>query len=81
MAALPSGITIDDVDVLLGASNVFVPADEGVYVAPSLVLHYVDAHEYAPPEAFQRAVEACPPMRSIDYLKAIERHGVHRLGG
>jgi hypothetical protein len=50
------------------------------YVAPSLVLHYVDAHEYLPPESFQRAVMACPPMRSMEYLRAISRHGLHKLG-
>ena len=76
----PSEIRLRDANVLLGATNVFVPAEEGVYVAPSLVLHYMDAHEYVPPQAFQRAVAACPPMRSLDYLQAIKRHRVNRLG-
>ena len=67
---------IGDNDIMLGAANVFVPSDEAIYVAPSLVLHYIDAHAYLPPEEFRRAVEACPPMRSIEYLKALRRHGV-----
>jgi hypothetical protein len=50
-----------------------------VYVAPSLVVHYIDAHQYAPPDAFQHAVTSCPPMRSMDYFKAIRKHGIHRL--
>lgn len=66
-------------NVLVGATNVFVPSEDAVYVAPSLTLHYMDAHEYLPPEAFQRAVEACPPMRSMDYLKLLQRHRVTQL--
>jgi hypothetical protein len=46
-----------------------------LYAAPSLILHYIDAHEYAPPEAFCEAVLACPPMGSEAYLQAIIRNG------
>ena len=76
----PAEIRVGDVSVLLGAANIFVPSHEGVYVAPSLVLHYMDAHEYAPPESFQRAVRECPPMRSMQYLKALRDRGIHRFG-
>ncbi|MEP7123733.1 MAG: hypothetical protein ABJE95_22585 [Byssovorax sp.] len=76
----PSEVQVGDISVSVGAANVFVPTAEGVYVAPSLVLHYIDAHEYAPPDAFRRAVEACPEMRSMAYLKAIRQHGINRLG-
>jgi hypothetical protein len=72
----PLSIDFDGITVDLGASNVFVPSTEGVYVTPSLVLHYIDAHGYRPPDVFQRAVENCPPMRSMDYYRAISRHGV-----
>ena len=58
-----------------GVANLFVPAEGFLYVAPSLIVHYVDAHEYAPPAAFQRAVVACPRMRSMEYLKAILKNG------
>jgi hypothetical protein len=75
----PAEIRAGDTSVQLGVSNVFVPAADAVYVAPSLVLHYIDAHGYAPPEPFRRAVEACPAMRSMDYLKAIQKHGLTRL--
>ena len=75
----PVEIRVGDASVLLGVNNVFVPAADAVYVTPSLVLHYIDAHDYAPPEAFRRAVEACPPMRSMDYLRAIQKHGLMRL--
>lgn len=75
----PAAVRIGDTDILIGMTNVFVPASDCVYVAPSLVLHYIDAHGYVPPDEFLRAVEACPPMRSMEYLKAIRRHQIHRL--
>ncbi len=76
----PAEVRVGDLTVAVGATNVFVPAEQAMYVAPSLLLHYMDAHEYAPPEVFQRAVIACPTMRSMDYLKALRAHGIDRLG-
>ena len=35
----------------------------------------MDAHGYSPPAEFQQAVMDCPPMRSMDYLKAILKNG------
>jgi hypothetical protein len=40
---------------------------------------YIDSHGYAPPEEFQRAVLACPPMRSVAYLKHVK--GIRSAGG
>ena len=40
------------------------------YIARELP-HYIDAHEFQPPPEFQRAVMSCPPMRSMEYFKAI----------
>ena len=50
-------------------------ADGFVYVAPSLILHYIDSYRYSPPVAFQEAVISYPPMRSMEYLKAILKNG------
>lgn len=75
----PAELRVRDVSVVLGATNVFVPGRDAVYVAPSLVLHYMDSHEYLPPDEFRLAVEQCPPMRSMAYLKALREQGVHRL--
>ena len=49
------------------------------YASPSTILHYVDSHGYAPPLEFQRAVIECPPMRSMEYLRAIQRAGLTKL--
>ncbi len=60
---------------MLAASNVMLPGEGVIYVAPSLVAHYVDAHEYQPPQEFMEAVIQCPPMRSMQYLRAIKSIG------
>jgi hypothetical protein len=59
--------------IQLGATNVFIPGEGVIYVAPSLILHYIDDHNYAPPAAFCDAVLACPPMGSDDYFNALQR--------
>lgn len=58
--------------VPMGNRNLFVPGAGFLYIVPSLVLHYIDAHQYAPPEEFAKAVLECPPIRSQDYLKAVQ---------
>lgn len=58
-----------------GAACLFIPAEGVVYVCPELIVHYVNAHGYAPPEPFSRAVLACPAMRSMPYFKAIRASG------
>lgn len=55
----------------MGGNNVYVPGDGKVFVAPELILHYMNAHQYWPPDEFCRAVIACPPMRSPAYRKAL----------
>lgn len=59
--------------VPLGNRNLYVPGGDVLYVVPSFVLHYVDAHGYAPPEAFAEALWACPPVRSREYAEAVRR--------
>ena len=72
-SAGPRQFTLDNTTAPLGVSNLFVPATDRLYVAPSLILHYIDAHEYSPPTEFCDAVMSCPEMRSIDYLKQIRK--------
>jgi hypothetical protein len=77
----PAQLNYRDSTVQLGANNLFVSGDGVLLVAPSLILHYIDAHEYAPPEQFCQAVLNCPPMRSMAYWKAIREHGPPGLVG
>jgi hypothetical protein len=54
----------------------FVPSGDCIYVSPSSITHYIDAHEYCPPEEFWNALEECPPMKSPAYLKMLLDGGV-----
>ena len=71
----PRQFTYNNTTVDLGISNLFIPGDGVLYVAPSLVLHYIDAHGYGVPDVFADAVMDCPPMRSMDYLKLLVKCG------
>jgi hypothetical protein len=80
----PASLVYEGMTVTLGAANLFVPADGFLYVAPSLIAHYIDAHEYAPPPEFREAVRSCPSTRSMEYRRAILANGgrpLFRLSG
>jgi len=51
--------------------NIFVPGAGVVYVAPSGIVHYVEAHAYRPPEEFIEAVLRCPDLESQEYCKPL----------
>jgi hypothetical protein len=51
----------------------FVPFGETIFVAPSNIAHYVDAHGYCPPDVFRQAVMACPATGSIEFKRALVR--------
>lgn len=56
----------------LGSSEIWVPGNEAVYCAPSLILHYIRGHKYKPPECFCAAVLNCPKPNSNEYFSAIK---------
>lgn len=73
----PGVVSFGGTKITVGSNNLFVPGvDRKVFVAPSLIAHYIDAHEYSPPEDFQTAVLACPEMGSLAYRKALHERGV-----
>jgi hypothetical protein len=61
------------------SSTVFIPANGHLFVSPTLITHYVNAHGYAPPKDFCNAVLACPPMRSMEYLQSVLASGGRHL--
>ena len=65
-----AGLIVD-----MGALNLFVPNEgsTGLFVAPSLILHYVVDHGYRPPPQFQTAVMTCPETSSSGYFRQIDR--------
>ncbi|WP_129842722.1 hypothetical protein [Streptomyces sp. RFCAC02] len=55
----PVRTAVGGVPVTLGTAEVRVAAPDGtLLIAPTLVLHYVTAHRYRPPDAFIDAVMA-----------------------
>jgi hypothetical protein len=60
----------DGLLVHFGANNLYVPANGCIYVAPSMIAHYVDIHSYEPPAVFWEAVMNCPEMGSETYREA-----------
>jgi len=58
-----------------GVTNLFIPGPGFIFVAPELILHYMDAHAYLPPPEFCQAVLACPPVPSTAYLEAVAANG------
>lgn len=77
----PVSFRLENTTLQLGIRNLFIPADGNIFVAPSLILHYIDCHDYAPPMQFCEALLRCPPMRSMAYMKAILANGGRELGG
>ena len=41
-------------------ANYFIPGIDVVYAVPAMIRHYIDAHQYLPPEEFCEAVINCP---------------------
>lgn len=62
-----------------GSSNLFVPGDDVVYVCPELIVHYINAHHYAPPAVFSEAVLRCPDTRSTAYQEILLAAGGRAL--
>lgn len=65
----------DSLVIHFGANNLFVPGEGVVYVAPSMIAHYIDAHAYEPPAVFWEAVMKCPEMWSDAYGQALILNG------
>jgi hypothetical protein len=55
--------------------NLFVPYQGKVYVTPTSITHHIAVHWYQPPAIFLEAVMQCPPTRSIEFKRALQRNG------
>ena len=48
---------VEPADISHGNGEIWVTASDGTnYAAPALLVHYIDAHHYLPPDPFLRAV-------------------------
>jgi hypothetical protein len=55
-----------------GLDNLLVPTREFLYVAPELVVHYIEDHGYRPPDQFLEAVQTCPEQGSVEFLELLQ---------
>ncbi len=58
---------------LLGMSEIWIPAGNLWYAAPSMVVHYVETHEYLPPERFVIAVQKMSVSEPYNAQDAYDR--------
>jgi hypothetical protein len=56
-----------------GTRNVWIPTASLKYVAPELIIHYIERHNYAPPQEFISAVMECPPQGSPEFFQLLSR--------
>ena len=53
------------------ASEIAVPSPNALYVAPSMLSHYIEVHRYAPPTEFATALMASPLPGTDEYRLAV----------
>jgi hypothetical protein len=63
----------------LAHGNFGVPAGGELFAAPEMIVHYVEAHDHAPPEAFAAAVLAAPLPGTPEYRDAVEPFRVRAI--
>jgi len=54
-------------------SDLVVPDNGVLYLAPTLIMHYIRCHHYLPPACFLEAVVKCPEPGSQEYCAAVEK--------
>jgi len=53
------------------SANIYIPFQEGVYISPGLVIHYIQEHSYRPPDEFIENVLVCPSPNSEEYKNLV----------
>ena len=62
-----------------GNANLFVPNGDLIFVCPELIVHYIAAHHYRPPNEFLAAVVNCPMTSTMEYKKLLLKSGGRTL--
>ena len=57
--------------------EIWVPTIDVLYVAPVLILHYVEIHQYKPPDEFIDALMACPRQLSDEWRALTGRQSAY----
>ncbi len=64
--------TCDFCNEFRASGNFGIPGDMVLFVAPEMVAHYVEKHEYLPPQGFIQAVLTTPAPWSVEYAEAVK---------
>ena len=66
----------------MAPANVGIPTEDLLYVAPEMISHYVEQHNYLPPQEFANAVSDSPIPGTRQYRTAVahfrELHNTYR---
>jgi len=62
-----------------GTRNLLIPGNGFLYLCPELILHYITAHRYKPPEDFCQAALDCPSTNSMEYREKLLQNGGRKL--
>jgi hypothetical protein len=54
-----------------GSKNLWIPTRSLKYVAPELIVHYIEVHCYLPPQEFITAVMDCPLQGSTEFFQLL----------
>jgi hypothetical protein len=65
--------TCDFCGTYRASGNVGVPSGDLLFVAPEMLAHYVEAHDYSPPAEFVAAAITTPCPGTAEYAAAIQR--------
>lgn len=66
--------TCEICDTYAATGEFGVAGDEALYVAPTMVAHYVEKHGYSPPGEFVDAVMRCPLPGTPQYAAIVDRY-------
>ena len=68
------GIAVGNQNLLLGNWEIWIPGpNEMVYATPALIIHYIEKHEYCPPEEFIEAAMSEKALRDWKAETAVQR--------
>lgn len=60
-----------------GSANIWFPTQNVKYVAPELIVHYIEYHCYRPPDEFIEAVLTCPSQESNEFFRLLSQFDNH----
>ena len=71
----------DYVNVELGATTIMIAYKEKVYICPALIIHYMEKHNYCPPDEFVEAVLNYNHQYAMTYFNKIKEKKFLKNGG